>query len=61
MRFRYRENRVERQIVIREFFAFLPEELNGEIRWFEKVKIEGYWWKGALSGIWYWEPIKFID
>jgi hypothetical protein len=48
------------ETVIKKRFALFPINLNGETRWLEFVKIEGYYWKGP-SGTWWWEPQKFVD
>lgn len=59
MRFK-RKQKISDEIVTREWFAILPVCINDEWRWIERVKVEGYWWRG-WSGTWYWEPKKFID
>jgi hypothetical protein len=59
MRFKTK-SKVPYQIIVREFFAILPVYVNHEWRWLERVKVEGYWWRG-FSDTWYWEPQRFID
>ena len=45
--------------VVRKYFAYFPINLDGDVRWLEKVKVKGFYWLGG-NGVWYWEPEKFV-
>jgi hypothetical protein len=56
-----KKKKIAHEIIIRRWFAFLPFEIDGEVRWLEYVNVEGYWFWGRISGCWVWKDVRFID
>jgi hypothetical protein len=49
----------DKEIIIKKF-AFLPININGEVRWLEFVKIKGYYYVGQSSGLTRFKNLEFV-
>lgn len=56
---RFKKNIKLGETVVKNEFAWLPIEINGEVSWLELVKYEGHYWKGDLFINWC--SHRFID
>ena len=56
-----KSNKIPYQRVYRKFFTWRPVSINGEVVWLENITVRGYWWKGEITGNWYWVNEEFIS
>ncbi len=47
--------------IVKSYFAWLPVTIDGETRWLERVKIEGYYIRGNFSSDIYFKKSRFVN
>lgn len=56
-----KQKALNRQPDVIEYFALFPISINGEVRWLEKVKVQGYWYIGEIFFQPRFYPLSFLD
>ena len=47
--------------IVRKKFAFLPQKIRGQWRWFEWIEERGYYFAGRLSRDVFWFHEEYLD
>jgi len=58
---RFKSKKIDKEIIVREWFAFFPIQIDRETRWLEFVKVRGYYWFSYDTCSWYWQNLEFVD